>query len=307
MKISIPTAGKYVVAVSGGVDSVVLLDVLVRQPALQLVVVTIDHGWRGEDSAADTRFVETLSKKYECETVVTTLTLANKSEATARAARWNVLHAAKKEHGAKAIITAHHQDDVLETMIINLKRGTGRTGLSSLKETGDIRRPLINCSKREIYNYALSHNLEWVEDPSNQDMRYTRNLVRHSLIPQLSDSKKNTLLKINQTMLKLNPVIDGELRKWADSMLGPNGTFVVEREWFRTLSESVQFELVRWIALSLKSETELTSAAYTRAVVGITSALPSKITELGGKIEVVHSKNESVVRKISTHRMKVLK
>src|SRR5437764_343012 len=132
MDVVLPKPGKYVVAVSGGVDSVALLDMLARSDDLKLVVAHFDHGIR-KDSAKDRKFVEDLAKNYDLPFVYEEGHLGSgTSEAVARGARYDFLHRVKKSHGAQAIITAHHQDDVLETAIINLLRGTGRKGLTSL-------------------------------------------------------------------------------------------------------------------------------------------------------------------------------
>jgi tRNA(Ile)-lysidine synthetase-like protein len=131
MKIQLPK-GRYVVAVSGGVDSVVLLDALSKLPNLELVVAHLDHGIR-EDSIEDRRFVASLAASYGLVFEYGEGRLGSgASEATAREARYNFLRGVKMKHDAKAIITAHHQDDLIETAILNMLRGTGRKGLTSL-------------------------------------------------------------------------------------------------------------------------------------------------------------------------------
>jgi len=176
---------KYIVAVSGGVDSVVLLHKLASQGQVQLVVAHFDHGIR-PDSAEDRKFVQKLAKKYGLSFEYAEGKLgANASEALARNARYQFLNKIKRKYQAEAIVTAHHQDDVIETAIINLLRGTKRKGLSSLGSRPGLFRPLIDDTKFTIVKYATKHRLSWREDSTNRDTAYLRNYIRHVLIPRL--------------------------------------------------------------------------------------------------------------------------
>src|SRR6185369_2891937 len=115
--------GKYVVAVSGGVDSMVLLELLRQKPKLELIVAHFDHGIRPE-SGEDRKLVQRIAKHYELPFVYVEGHLgASASEALAREARYAFLRKVQAEQGAEAIITAHHQDDMLETAIMDLMRG----------------------------------------------------------------------------------------------------------------------------------------------------------------------------------------
>lgn len=199
--------GKYVVAVSGGVDSVVLLDVLHDQKNIELIVAHFDHGIRG-DSHLDAEFVKNLAEQYGLKYAVGTGELgANASEQKARQARYEFLHKIAQEHHATAIITAHHSDDMLETALINMSRGTGRKGLSSLKSTDQILRPILNYSKDEILKYATDNNLIWREDSTNQSEQYLRNRIRKKL-STVSEQKRKNLLEIVQKSHTTNAEID---------------------------------------------------------------------------------------------------
>ena len=139
--------GVYVVAVSGGVDSMVLLDLLRRQKDLKLVVAHLDHGIRS-DSDLDRQLVQQVASKHGLAFVYNTAQLGpGASEALARKARYNFLRRVQLATNATAIVTAHHQDDLIETAILNLLRGTGRKGLSSLGDDKHLRRPLLHVSK----------------------------------------------------------------------------------------------------------------------------------------------------------------
>jgi tRNA(Ile)-lysidine synthase len=171
--------GKYVVAVSGGVDSMVLLDLLRSLPGVELIVAHFEHGVR-EDSDEDRKLVEKAAKQYGLAFVCEHGNLgAGISEAAAREARYAFLNRVKAQNDAQAIITAHHEDDLLETAILNILRGTGRKGLSSLGSTEDIIRPLLHVSKKTIRDYATAHGIAWHEDSTNESDVYLRNYIRH--------------------------------------------------------------------------------------------------------------------------------
>lgn len=188
----------YIVAVSGGVDSIVLLDRLVKKKFLvfeeaTFVVAHFDHGVR-KDSAADAVFVRDLAKQYDVPFELGEATLGpGVSEAAARAARYAFLRSVLKKYKAQAIITAHHQDDLIETAIINMIRGTGWRGLASLDSGDEIIRPLLGTSKQDILQYARENSLEWKEDSTNVDERYLRNYIRRQLLPKVC--KKDSRFK----------------------------------------------------------------------------------------------------------------
>lgn len=235
----------YILAISGGVDSVVLLDMLAEgelslspsepswrtkeswnsqesfdAPATivnvsprttdsgdRFIVAHFEHGIRGDDSKADARFVEKLSQKYRLKFEIGHGNLTKKaSEDTARQARYTFLRKLAKKYDAQ-IVTAHHQDDVLETIAINLVRGTGWRGLAVMDS--DILRPLIGLRKTQIYQYALIRHLEYVEDATNRDKKYLRNRLR-SKICGLTDDTKRQLTRLRDKQLALKRALDAE-------------------------------------------------------------------------------------------------
>jgi tRNA(Ile)-lysidine synthetase-like protein len=203
--------GKYVVAVSGGVDSVSLLHLLAQQPQLQLTVAHFDHGIR-EDSDLDQQLVAEQARRLGLSYVFNRGGLgAGTSEAEARQARYGFLRQVQAATGAQALVTAHHQDDLLETAIINILRGTGRKGLSSLSDRRDIRRPLLHVPKADLRAYAREQGLVWREDSTNADTTLTRNYIRHVLLPRLSAADKQQLLSYVRHVGVLNRAIDHEL------------------------------------------------------------------------------------------------
>lgn len=213
MEVDLPKPGKYVLAVSGGVDSMVLFDILARHDGIEMVVGHVDHGIRTE-SSRDRQFVQhyahELGLVFEyCEAELG----PNASEAKAREVRYKFLNEIKAKHKARAIITAHHQDDVLETAILNLLRGTGRKGLSSLSSRQNVMRPLLNITKAELIDYAKQHSLDWHEDPTNQDTKYLRNYIRKNIISKINLKQRRQLLEIINSTKKVNDELDTLLVK----------------------------------------------------------------------------------------------
>lgn len=202
---------KYIVAVSGGVDSVALLHMLHTASAHQLIVAHVDHGIR-DDSSADAEFVQGLASRYGLPFVSTRLELGpNASEAAARHARYTWLESVQREHGADAIVTAHHQDDVLETVILNCMRGTGWRGLASLRTTPERHRPLLGVPKATLTRYAIDNSLEWREDSTNETTRYTRNYIRHMIVPRLTPDVRRQLISLARRQLELRHEIEQEV------------------------------------------------------------------------------------------------
>lgn len=213
LRVKIPE-GKYVVAVSGGVDSMVLLRLLKEQADLELVVAHVDHGIR-EGSADDARFVEDSAWLYQLPFRLHTVRLGRgASEESARRERYAFLRRVVTEENAKALITAHHADDVVETVVLNLVRGTGWRGLCSLRSADVTLRPLLAYTKQELYDYALHHRLEWCEDETNFTNIYTRNYIRHQVIPacQKQDPHfKDTMRSLSRAQATLRASIEHEL------------------------------------------------------------------------------------------------
>jgi len=184
------------VAVSGGVDSVVLLDLLRRlqdELALRLVVGHLDHGLR-PGSADDARFVRALAGESGLEALVDRAEIPVDPsdrrlgrEGAARAARRTVLQRQARQAGAARIALGHTADDRAETILFHLTRGSGPNGLIGIRPAaGRIIRPLIHVRRSQVLAYAASRQLTWREDPTNTDLSYSRNRIRHCVLPELA-------------------------------------------------------------------------------------------------------------------------
>lgn len=237
--------GRYVVAVSGGVDSVALLNVLVAKEGLGLTVAHFDHGIR-DDSSLDRKLVGSLADSLKLPFVYAEGKLGpGASEATARKARYEFLENVRHAAGAKVLITGHHQDDLLETAIINILRGTGRKGLAPMLSSSRANRPLLCVPKQQIVDYAKSRGLVWREDSTNADTSYLRNYVRHKILPRFSKDQRRQLLQYITHTNALNKEIDTQLTTYLSSRPSVNQ---INRESFIMLPHAVACEvLAAWL------------------------------------------------------------
>jgi len=184
--------GRWLVALSGGLDSTLLLNAVTRaEPRRAVVAVHVDHGLHAE-SAAWSAHCRALARNLGVDFIARELGLApgagESLEAAAREARYAVL-AGLVEPG-DLVLTAHHADDQLETVLLRLMRGTGVRGLAAIRETqpfgpGTLARPLLEFTRAEIEIEAKRLGLVWLEDPSNADMRFDRNYLRAGVLPRL--------------------------------------------------------------------------------------------------------------------------
>lgn len=188
-KINYPAEAHLLLAVSGGVDSMTLMDILAREGKYEITVAHIDHGIR-KDSSEDAELVERVADGHGLSFMTHSLELGEgASETFARSKRYEILRNMRDAAGASVIVTAHHLDDRVETMLMNIQRGAGWFGRAPLRETDEIKRPLLGVSKEEIVAYARSHDLEWREDSTNAVTDTPRNHIRTQL-NENSDKKE---------------------------------------------------------------------------------------------------------------------
>lgn len=190
---------KKILAISGGIDSVVMLHLLKDE---QPIVAHFDHGIRS-NSHEDAEFVERLAKEYGLVFEVEHAKLGEKcSEAAARAARYDFLQKIAKKYDG-AICVAHHADDVIESVAINLIRGTGWRGLAPMN-SASIERPLLEWRKSKIYRYATERGLSFRQDQTNTEGDYLRNRVREKLrdLPEENKLRLLALYKKQSVLLE---------------------------------------------------------------------------------------------------------
>jgi tRNA(Ile)-lysidine synthase len=231
-----------VLAVSGGVDSMVLLHAAAREIAqgaeARVIIATFDHG-TGTAATAAAALVRRVAGHYSLEVVSgfadvlatashlpasaavdesddrgrdtsVHATYQSHDEAGWRTARWRFLREVAQRHQG-TIVTAHTRDDQLETIAMRILRSAGARGLAGLYAKSDIQRPLLGIGREEIIRYALEHDVQWVEDPTNASRRYFRNRVRHDLLPALEaahPSFSQSLLELGTRAAALRNQID---------------------------------------------------------------------------------------------------
>jgi tRNA(Ile)-lysidine synthase len=233
--------GKYVIAVSGGVDSMVLLDVLAKRSGIELIVAHFDHGIR-TNSSADADFVRGAAKRYGLKFDLGKAKLGSSaSEATARDARYQYLFSVGQKYEADAILTAHHQDDLIETAFINLLRGTGPSGLTALASNKAVLRPLLDYSKKEIIRYATDNDLPWREDVSNNNTNYLRNYVRKEVTPKLTDVEKQQIVDVIKELLTKSRQTDQLIEQISRRVMKGS---VINRQAYTALPTQVGYSLL---------------------------------------------------------------
>jgi tRNA(Ile)-lysidine synthase len=264
---------RYLVAVSGGVDSVVLLHKLAGEASHELIVAHFDHGIRPE-SDADARFVQGLAASYKLAYETRREELgAQASEATARSRRYAFLYDMAKKHNA-VVVTAHHGDDLIETIAINFKRGTGWRGLAVLDNPAIIR-PLLPYSKSDMYEYAIKHRLEWVEDETNASDMYLRNRLRRLITSSLSQAARESIVMLWQQQVELKRTIIRE----EQALFHDKSSY--SRYFFTHISSDVATELLRFL-----TDQGITRPQAQRALHAIKTAQPGTVSELGAGIRL---------------------
>lgn len=285
--------GKYLIAVSGGVDSVVLLDLLVaqfgRKQGYEFVVAHYNHGIRN-DSTEDEALVRTLAEGLGLPFFVEQGALGRgASEAEARAKRYAFLEKIQAQVGAQAIITAHHQDDLLETIILNLLRGTGRKGLSSLQSGIQLVRPLLDCTKAQLVEHALTHNLRWREDSTNQDEAYLRNYIRKRIVPRLDHVARETFIDLGRAAQVRNQQIDMIIHELLDQFVTDGRLFA--RQAFIMMPHGVAKEvLAEW--LRQNGLRQFDARLLERIVVQAKTLSPGKRIDVYGGAQLAVEKTE---------------
>ncbi|MDO5608908.1 MAG: tRNA lysidine(34) synthetase TilS [Capnocytophaga sp.] len=204
--------GKAVlVAISGGLDSVVMSHLL-WQAGIRIVLAHCNFSLRGSESDADEDFVKQWSKTLDCplhcirfDTKVYAQQRGLNTQLAARELRYEWFEQIRVRTDCQYIATAHHADDVWETFLINLSRGSGLRGLSSIPEHNKlIIRPLLHFSREEIRQYALDNQLQWRDDSSNTSDHYVRNRIRHHVSPLMKEIHPEFWQNFKQTMRFLN-------------------------------------------------------------------------------------------------------
>jgi len=221
---------KYLLAVSGGIDSMVLFDLFLKNN-INFSVASCNFQLRGKDSDNDLKFVENICIKNSINFYSTVLDVDKFStmrkistQMAARELRYVFFKKILEKHKYSYIVTAHHLDDNIETIIFNFIKSTGYKGLVGIPfNKNKILRPLINTSKEEIEDYAVSNNISWRLDKSNNSNKYSRNKIRNEVIPLLKEinpslgkSLTESLKRIQKLSHDIKTRIDLFIQKFVD-------------------------------------------------------------------------------------------
>lgn len=210
---------KTLLAVSGGVDSMVMAE-LFRMAELPSAIAHINHLTRGEENTKEAELVKTYARQNAVKFHYKELdSLAHSKEnfqAAARESRYRWLESVRLEYGYDKIATAHHEDDVIEGFFLNVFRGAGPYGLSGIKsQRGKVIRPILFAKKEEILDFARENDIRYIEDSSNLKSYYRRNFLRNEVFPLMSSKIPNfksgvttTIENISRTRLLLESFIE---------------------------------------------------------------------------------------------------
>ncbi|GAB2777275.1 tRNA lysidine(34) synthetase TilS [Rhabdobacter roseus] len=221
----LPLSGtKTLLAVSGGVDSVVLVD-LFQQAGFRFGIAHGNFGLRGAESDGDEQLVRQLAERLKVPFHGTQFATQQKADAerisiqmAARELRYAWFEEVRQQHAYDYLATAHHANDNLETALLNLSRGTGLAGFRGIAvQKGPLIRPLLFASKEQILDYARARQLPWREDSSNASTYYRRNLIRQEVIPilkQINPSLESTHRLTTSRLAAADALLAEYLRPW---------------------------------------------------------------------------------------------
>ena len=204
------SVSKLIIAVSGGVDSIVLFHLCLKLK-LNFFVAHCNFKLREKESDLDEKFVRDLAIKHNIKFYTKSFNTKKKSnndnksiQMVARELRYSWFEELSKELNVKHILTAHHLDDSLETFLINLSRGSGIDGLLGIPKVNDtVYRPLLIFKKDEILSYAKENKISWREDSSNRKQDYLRNQIRIEVLPKLKEINPNLLDNFSKSIDRL--------------------------------------------------------------------------------------------------------
>lgn len=238
------------VAVSGGVDSMVLLHCLYNMK-IPVTVYHMEHGIRGQESKNDMAFVKAQCVKLGIECITKSVDVPKLAKETsvsvetaARTARYEFLDTAEAAH----IATAHHMDDMAETVIMNLTRGSGMSGLCGIPERrGKYIRPMLGVSRSEIEQYASENDIEYVTDSTNDDMAHTRNYIRKEIMPRLKQINERAVANMARSakLLREDEAVLVDMAKEVDCIEVCEDGAHIDIELFCAQAAAVQKRILR--------------------------------------------------------------
>lgn len=254
----------YLLAVSGGVDSMVLAD-LFQVSGFDFHVAHINYHLRNEDSNLDQQLVSDFCEKHKIpfhlyEISQKDIQPENSIQNWARELRYQFFREIQKKENLEFLVTAHHLNDQLETFIINLSKASGIRGLSGIPQNENgIIRPLLGFSKDEIYDFAGENQIKYREDKSNQKMDYLRNKIRHNIVTELEKVNPDFLTNfsrsinyINQAKSFIDQSIDEKNEKL--KLNSAEDQIIIDKQKFSEESELIRYEILKRFGFNDENE-----------------------------------------------------
>ena len=285
---------RLVLAVSGGADSAVLLDCVVRLRTSRhnIVVASVDHG-TGEVATEATAVAVSAAARAGLPAISERLTLSQYDEATLREGRWKFLRRVAAAHDA-TVVTAHSLDDHIETVVMRVLRGSGARGLAGLLAESGIERPLLEHRRAAIRDYARIRGIEFVEDPSNASLVYLRNRIRLQLLPSLRAVRpdfEDEILDVARKAAQLRRDIDDIVREFISERVDGQPV-VLDADALQELpDDSLRLVLP---ALAARSGTTLDRRGLVRLASVVRSAAGSR-GQLSGGFEAIRGRHDVTI------------
>ncbi|MBN2306418.1 tRNA lysidine(34) synthetase TilS [Candidatus Peregrinibacteria bacterium] len=260
---TLPPFKKVVVGLSGGMDSVVLTHIL-KSMGYDIIVAHLNHQLRGPEADRDEAFVVALAKKWNLPYICKKAVIPEREniEGSARHLRYSFLEAEREAYQADLIAVAHHFDDQMETIIMHQKRGAGlrgRRGMGLL--TGKVLRPFIDIPRREIAAYAMQHQLEFVLDSSNYDLRLERNKLREELMPELKKLSgfEERMREISREAAIKLKLIEKAKQSWKKQ-------FISGRKLDRTAFNQLDTDMKAEVLLDILGQEDIYGSTFNRLI-----------------------------------------
>lgn len=247
-----------VIACSTGVDSMVLLDLVMKiLPSSNIIIAHVNHGKR-EESKIEEEFIKDFSTKHNIKCYVKKLAKINDGnfQMIARNKRYEFFFDVAKKENAKYILLAHHADDNLETIIMRLLKSSSIKGYAGIEEESNykdtiIYRPLLKKSKQEIKYYATLNNITYFEDSSNSELDYTRNRIRHLITPILLEENPSLYSAINyysETILNASQILEKEELNFIENKILVNNnnglTYILKQDDYYNLTDYMKKQIL---------------------------------------------------------------
>ncbi|TAL71091.1 MAG: tRNA lysidine(34) synthetase TilS [Bacteroidetes bacterium] len=314
----IESGERILVAVSGGVDSITMLDILFRISKfhnLEIIPIHFNHKLRGKNSDEDEKFVKNFCISYGLNCIISkgdvkgyAVKKSLSIEQAARILRYNFFERAAHELNCSFVATAHTSDDLTETFFLNLFRGTGLTGLCGIPKRRhltrkiNVIRPILSIKKDELIKYAEKHGLKWREDETNILMNFARNKIRKKLIPFIKAEFESN---INEKIVKTAKLLSGAERQISEYVaslvdrITTNKTsegFSIKLEMFKSLDDFIQGELIEMLVTEKYRQPSLSMVTIDR-ICGLVDSKIGTIVDINKDLFALRDRNKIIISK----------